>query len=652
MRNWKRIVVTLIAAGFAGVAAEAQWQIPAAPAAKKDYVAKLLATAQQANAPLNERYAACRELAALGDSTAVPVLAALLSDEKMAHMARYGLEPNPDPAVDEAFRAVLDKVKGSLLTGIIDSIGLRRDARAIPALGSLLASPEADVASAAAAALGRIGNAEAAAALEKALASASGSNAVAIADGCLRAAEVMLAAGQAEAAAAIYDHLRAGSVPKHLRMAALRGSILARGKAGIPLILEQLRAADTGMAAVALRATYEVGSPELTQALAAELPKLPAERQTTVLQALGNRKDPWTSETVIATAKSGPPEVRVAAIWAACQIGSPACLPGLTALVLDSDPQVAAAAQAGLAGFPGKEADEAVISLIDVPDPGTRLLAIDLVGQRRLLRAIPMLMKTAESPDKPLVAASFRVLGELGGPADGVAMIGLLLKSPSAAAENALIAVFSRQSDAVGIDALCSALAQAAVPAKPALLRVLRAAGGPKALATVRAAAADANPVIQDAGVRVLCDWPSTDAAGDQLNLAKSSPNPTYQALALRGYIRHIGSPGLAAEQRQAMCKEAAPLVQRDAEKKLLLGALGTASDANALATVTSFLADPAAKEEAGAAAVAIAERLIPQNPAAAAAAMSQLVKATENPELLKRARRVLALTRPKPVAK
>lgn len=652
MNTWKRILVTLIAAGLAGEAAQAQWAIPADPAAKQEYVAKLVATAQQADAPLNERYAACRELAALGGSAAVPVLAALLSDEKLSHMARYGLEPNPDPAVDEALLAALDKLKGPLLTGVIDSIGIRRDAKAIPALGALLASPEADVVSAAAASLGRIGNVEAAAALEKALAGAPGAHVVALVDGCLRAADGILAAGQAEAAAGIYDRLRAGSAPKHLCLAALRGSILARGKAGISLILEQLRGADPAMTAVALRATYEVEDPELTQALAAELPKLPAERQTTVLQALGNRKDPWTAEAVTAAAKNGTPEVRVAAIRAACQIGSPACLPGLMTFAVDAEPQVAAAAQAGLAGFPGKEADEAVIKLIDAPDLKARLLAIDLVGQRRVISAVPVLIKTAESPDKPLAAASFRVLGDLGGPADVPAMTGLFLKSPSAAAENALAAVFARQSEPAGIDALCGALEQAAAPVKPALLRVLRAAGGAKALAAVRAAAADAHPEIQDAGVRVLCDWPGADAAGDQLNLAKSSPNPTYKALALRGYIRQIGGPDLAADQRQAMCKEAAVLVQRDAEKKLLLGALGNASDANSLATVTTFLTDPAAKEEALAAAIAIAERLVSQDPSAAAGAMGSVVKLTGNPDLLKRARRVLALSRPQPAAK
>jgi len=36
-------------------------------------------------------------------------MAALLGDPKLSCYARFGMEPNPDPAVDEAFRAALPK---------------------------------------------------------------------------------------------------------------------------------------------------------------------------------------------------------------------------------------------------------------------------------------------------------------------------------------------------------------------------------------------------------------------------------------------------------------------------------------------------------------------------------------------------------------
>ena len=64
----------------------------------------------------------------------MPALAALLGDEKLAHMARYALEPIPDPAVDAALRDALGKLKGRPLVGVIGSIGVRRDAKAVERL--------------------------------------------------------------------------------------------------------------------------------------------------------------------------------------------------------------------------------------------------------------------------------------------------------------------------------------------------------------------------------------------------------------------------------------------------------------------------------------------------------------------------------------
>ena len=86
---------------------------------------------------------ACLELARIGTKDSVAPLAALLGDEKLAHMARYALEPIPDPAVDDALRDALGKLKGRLLVGVIGSIGVRRDAKAVEPLSKLLKDKDA-----------------------------------------------------------------------------------------------------------------------------------------------------------------------------------------------------------------------------------------------------------------------------------------------------------------------------------------------------------------------------------------------------------------------------------------------------------------------------------------------------------------------------
>ena len=140
-----------------------------------EQVAKLCAILRS-DAPQKEKADACRELARIGTKEAVAPLAALLPDEQLSHMARYGLETIPDAAVDKAFRDALPKLQGRQLVGVIGSLGVRRDAKAVNALAKLLHASDNDVAQAAARALGRIGNPPAVKALQDALDGVSAAN--------------------------------------------------------------------------------------------------------------------------------------------------------------------------------------------------------------------------------------------------------------------------------------------------------------------------------------------------------------------------------------------------------------------------------------------------------------------------------------------
>ena len=115
---------------------------PATAAARQEEVGKLAATLQSPTASQFDKVQACHRLAIIGTKEAVPALAALLSDEKLAHMARYALEPLPDPAADAALRDALGKLTGKLQVGVIDSLGVRRDEKAVDALVKLLGSPD------------------------------------------------------------------------------------------------------------------------------------------------------------------------------------------------------------------------------------------------------------------------------------------------------------------------------------------------------------------------------------------------------------------------------------------------------------------------------------------------------------------------------
>ncbi|MEN6535560.1 MAG: HEAT repeat domain-containing protein [Bryobacteraceae bacterium] len=172
-----------------------------------------------------QKMKACQRLAVIGTNDAVPVLAAMLSDPKMAHYARLGLGPLPDPSADDALRAATAKLKGTLLVGVIDTIGNRRDVKAVPILTKYLYRPDTDVARAAAAALGQISGPSATKALQEAVAKAKGVARAAAAEACLVSAEGLLAQNDRKGALAIYTFLMRADVQKPVRLAAMHNTI-------------------------------------------------------------------------------------------------------------------------------------------------------------------------------------------------------------------------------------------------------------------------------------------------------------------------------------------------------------------------------------------------------------------------------------------
>lgn len=118
--------------------------------------AKLAALLRDPDASVYARAKACQRLAVAGGPAAVPALAPLLSNPELSHYARIALETMPAGAADDALRAALAKTQGRLLAGVVTSIGMRRDSKAFETLEKLRHSGDAEVASAANAALARI----------------------------------------------------------------------------------------------------------------------------------------------------------------------------------------------------------------------------------------------------------------------------------------------------------------------------------------------------------------------------------------------------------------------------------------------------------------------------------------------------------------
>lgn len=552
---------------------------------------------------LEQKSAACRQLARVGTKEAVPVLAAMLGDEEMSHMARYALETIPDPSADDALRDALGKVQGRPRLGVIGSLGVRRDAKAVDPLAGLL--KQADTAGAAARALGNIGTPAAAKALQDALSGASPADRLAICEGLFRCAEKLAAEGGSEASQAIYDHLRGlADAPHQVRAAALRGAALARGKAGIPLVLEAIRGADYALAAAAVRTAMEMPGAEITDALAAELPKAPAERQGLLILALADRGDPRVLPAVLQAAQSGDGPLRILAFRALKRVGDASCVPALLDAAAQGSDDVSQAAIETLESLQDKSVDEQMTARLSEAQGKMRMVLIDLAGRRRSAAAAPALWRAADDADPAVRAAALASLGAVSQAADLPKLIARLRATrndqEAAALDEALRQVASRAEDREAAAAqLAAALSAADGPMAARILQTLGAVGGTTALEAVAVAARSSNAELRDAAYRVLGEWKSVDAAPVLLELHNKVTDDRLKVRAIRAYIRIARQFDMPADQRAAMCRTALETARRDEDKRLVLEVLLRYPSEEMQAIAMEAAKVPALKEQA-----------------------------------------------------
>lgn len=622
----KRIFITLIIALLLTGAARAQ----------EDKLIGIL----KSDAALKEKYDACRELVRFGTARSVPVLAPLLLDEKLSHMARYALEPIPDPSVDAALRDALGKLEGTLLVGVMDSLAVRKDAKAVDPLAKFLTDADPAVAQAAARALGSIGGA-ALQTLQNALPGNSPAARLALCEGLFRCAETMPDAD----ATAIYDKIAAlPNLPNRVRLAAFRGAVLTRGDKGMPMLIKAIRTGSPVPPDKAMGISMEIPGEEMTLVLTAELSKANRQKRLLLLQTLGYRGDGAAASAIVPLAKKGPAAQRIAAIQSLAQLGDPSSIPVLVASVKDSEATVSSAARTALTGFPGKEADAAVIALLNDSDAKIRLAAVEMAGRRRVAAAVQPLLKVIRAGDAAVVNAGFKALGELAAAADIPDVVDAMSKTGAVGpAETALSAICARQSDKTACtDKLLPALANAKGKSKLALLGVLRTVGNPQALAAVRKATGETDKSVEETALRAICDWPTVDALPDLAKIAKTTEEAKFRILALRGQLRLIPMQTAADAKKISQLKEMLPLIERTEEHRLVLATLGGLPAAESLKLVTTYLAREDLKEEASAAAVTIGEKIVATHPKQVAEAIKQV--RTTNNKLADRAKQLLAL--------
>lgn len=563
----------------------------------------------------------CRELSVIGTEASAPTLAGMLTDEKYSDMARYALERISGEKIDVALRDALPKATGNAKIGIINTLGVRGDKKAVGALAELSSDANEAVACAAIASLGRIDDPAATEAIAKIKDKATGSLRTKAMDSFLQQADRLLAKGQKDAALSIYKQLSASTEPMPVRVAATRGMIMASGDKTSETVTELLKSTDKQIQTAAISTLRDVAKTDVVKAAAEQLPNLAATQQIQMLTALADCKDRAALPAVLTAAKSSDEQIRIAALNALGILGDPETVDVLVKAAVATKGNEQKAAQESLYRLQGADIDQVILRGMPEAEPKTKVELIRSCDQRNLLAAVPLLLKAAKDPDGAVRIESIKALRNLAGAGDLAALVELQITASGAdrgELEKTVVAVARKiPADKNPAQSVLAALPSAKdLDTRSSLLSVLGRIGDPAALPVLREALLDKDDKVKEAAVRGLSEWPTSAPADDLLKIAQTSENPVQKTLALRGYVRLTGLESeKPAEEIIKMYKQAMALAPNAAEKKMVLSGLSNMKSIEALQMAGEYLTDSELKQEAEAAVVKIAESTIRKNP-------------------------------------
>ena len=595
----------------------------------------------KSNAGAPQKCDACQKLRLVGTPEAVPALAALLSEERTSHAARYALEGMPFPEAVAALRKSLGKTSGPVKAGLIDSLGWRRDEAALPLLAKSLFDADPMIAAAAAGALGRIGGEKAIAALVPAREKVPPAVQSAVLEGLCRCAEQLRAGGDAKGAAVLYCVLFVPESPQPIRVAAWRGLVMANAVGRGELVLKALVGQDRPLHTAALQVLRELADADMVEVCLRQWRTLPADSQLAVLDArlkLGGNVLPYVRDAT----ESPYLDVRVAGWLALCDVADPPLIVALAKAAARGEPAEREAAREALVRMHGPGVGESLLRPIGNVSPQIKVELLRAMGERREPEAVKLLLINATYQPDPVRLAALESLRKIAAPDSAAPLLDLAAKSKSEAdCEPVLEALRAVCRASPNKDETTGTVLGAMKSFQPAesrlVLPLLAELGTPAALEAAQAAARDQDPESVKQAVRVLAQWPNAAPAAGLLDVARASTNLDIQVLALRGCISVAGQEPDSAK-RLALLQQAMSAAKRPDEKKQALGQLAQMATPGALQAAMACLSDAELANEAGLAAVTIAEKIGRSNPELARETAAKVLAQCKTPEIVARA--------------
>jgi HEAT repeat protein len=544
----------------------------------------------------------CRHLAVIGSEVSIPVLSKLILKPLTCEMSRSVLEKIPGEKADRALREALAKVDEEHRVGVINSIGVRRDRKAVRLLIPLLDAPA--TVDPAAAALARIGDREALDALFSAKTTGDERIRAKVQEALMDWADECLAEGRNQAALLIYRDMVFMSEPDQIRIAGLQGIARAAGVGAIPTLFSALADGEMPVQAAALKLLMQFESPGVTKQLIKRYPALPERTKVRLIGGLADGNDRTATSFILGEAKKGPDSVRAAALQALARLGDASCISLLSATAADSSGIVQEAARGSLYRISGRDVDQAILAALPSAALPAKLELLRAVGERGIAAASPVLVQALGDPQPEVRGEALKGLGAVGTETDVPPLLAFLTSTQmDAEREQAARALVSacRRSGGKGLSQVIAGYSSAGKSqVREALVGVVGNVGSKEGLPLLTRALKDSDPTVRRAAILALGEWPNAEPVSDLLTAAREASLPAHHVLALRSYLKLVALPSERPDVDSVRLVSDALQNARDPElKKAALGVLPRFVCRQAIDLATAAAEDPAVKTEA-----------------------------------------------------
>jgi HEAT repeat protein len=588
-------------------------------ASRTDEEQNLIRTLQSNSSP-GEKDAACARLKLIGTAKAVPALAALLTDDQLSHSARYVLEAMHLAEADTALLNALEKTHGLTQIGIINSLAVRGEPRAVAPLALLAQSSDAPTAFAATRAIGLIGGSAAVKSLEDAAKHSTGTMHLAAIDALLTCASRLMVSGKSAEALPVFENIYAGQEPERIRLAAFRGIIVASGDDGFSRMIKAIESGPTPEQEAALQLVREVQARDATESLAKLLPKVGMPIQIALVEGLAQRGDPAAVPALASLAGNTTPEVRPSILHALGSLGDASVVPLLLGFAASGTHAEQSAARLALTAVRRGDVTDALLNQLANEGTGVQAEITRALGSRGDQAAVPRLLELAQQTNDVLRVGALRALAGLAQPDDLPSLVQMVVSSKDQTARtetaetlNAACQRLTLGHKQIPVSALLRGINAGSPEARAALLPICSGLVSPDARLALRTALQDPNPQVKTAALHALCDTIDPDLLDDLVTLARTTKEENFRNMAIAGGVRVATQEEgvkISREQQVTVLKALLESAASPSQKKMVLAGLSETPVLEALNMVDPLVQDADVHNEAARAAIKIGTTL------------------------------------------